>query len=218
MSDEITENSLENENTASFESAQEIESQSAESFEAPKEETVSYDSYQKVLNQRKADQKKARQFEEELRALREQLKAQENAKLEEKQEYKKLYEAQKAELDAIKSAQAEKDRIMVEKEKQSALVKELGGLKRDEYIRFADLKAIVIDDTGEIDMNSVRMEANRFRQSYGDLIKTETPVRVNSQAPSGTSPVLNQEKSAKDMSANEREAIKRQILMNQLKK
>lgn len=182
------------------------------------EQVVAWESHQKLLNQRKADQKKARALEEEVRALRDSIKQQENAKLEEKQEYKKLYEATRAELEAKKREQEERDKIMVNKEKQAALAKELGGLKNDAYFKFAELENIVIDDAGQVDQNSVRLEANRFRQAFPELVISTPSVRVNSQAPSGNGPVINQPKTAKEMSAAEREATKRQMLLDKLKK
>ena len=214
MSEEITESSVEHEESVDFN--EQVVPETAE--EEKSEQVVAWESHQKLLSQRKADQKKARQLEQEARELREQLKSIQNAKLEEKQEYKKLYEASRAELESIKREQEEKERIMVNKEKQAALIKELGGLRKNDYLKFADLENIVIDDSGQIDSNSVRLEANRFREAYPELIASKNPVRVNSQAPAGNSPVLNQAKKASELSGAEREAIKRQMLQDKLRK
>jgi len=213
MSDEIT-NEHNSEHSEELSAPLESSSEEAER----EDQFVAWESHQKLLNQRKADQRRAKELEKQYRELQQQLKEQEHRKLEEKQEYKKLYEASQSELDRLRAEQQEKQRIMVNKEKQAALVKELGGLHREEYIRFADLDAIVIEDSGEIDRNSVRLEANRFRESYPQLIKSETPVRINSQAPSGPSQTLNNQKSAGQMSTSEREHVKRQMLLNKLKK
>lgn len=221
MSDENTENVAEE--THNQEIMHEMAEETADQVESDaervrREQVVAWESHQKLLNQRKADQKKARELEAEVQALRESIKQQENAKLEEKQEYKKLYEATRQELEAKKREQEERDKIIVNKEKQAALAKELGGLKNDAYFKFAELENIVIDDSGQVDQNSVRLEANRFRQAFPELIASTPSVRVNSQAPSGNGPVLNQPKSPREMSASEREAIKRQMLLDKVKK
>lgn len=189
-----------------------------QSQEPTQEQVVAYETHQKLLNQRKADQRKARELEDKVRQLTESIKSAENAKLEEKQEYKKLYEATKVELEAKKREQEERDRIIVNKEKQAALNKELGGLKNDAYFRFAELDNIVIDDSGQVDLTSVRLEANRFRQNFPELITPSNPVRVNNQAPSGDAPVLSHQKDAREMSSSEREAFKRKAIMERLKK
>lgn len=216
MSEEITENTHVEESVSPIQEESHAEIVSEPVVE--EKQVVAWESHQKLLNQRKADQKKAKELEAQLRAMQDQVKQAENAKLEEKQEYKKLYEATKAELETKKREQEEKERIIVNKEKQAALSRELGGLRNDAYFRFAELDNIVIDDSGLVDQNSVRLEANRFRQAFPELIAASQPVRVNSQAPSGANPVVGQQKTAKEMSGAEREAIKKQILLDKLKK
>lgn len=183
------------------------------------EQVVAYDTHAKLLNQRKNDQGKLKEMADQLEQMKSQVKQQETAKLEEKQEYKKLYEASQNELEGIRKENQLKEKALVDDHKRRALEKELGGLKNAEYFRFADLSNIVVDeDTGLVDGNSVRLEANNFRKNYGELLTSTPSVRVNSNAPQNRADILTQKVSAQEMTADQRSAYKRNIIKERIKK
>jgi len=182
------------------------------------EDVVSYKNHEKLLNQRKADQQKMRSMEAELEKMRNDIKAAETAKLEEKQEYKKLYEHTLGELESVRNEISEKEQALVNDHKMRAVEKELGGLKNNAYLRFIDLSNVVInEENGMVDKNSVAFEANRIRSEFPEIIAAAPSARINSQAPSQKSDILHAPKSAAELNKNQRESLKRNIIQDRLK-
>jgi hypothetical protein len=61
---------------------------------------------------------------------------------------------------------------MVTSLKSQALERELGGVKKPSYLKaFADFNAISLTAEGEVDVNSLKEVANKFRAEHPDLIK-----------------------------------------------
>jgi len=174
-------------------------------------DSVAYQTHKKLLNQHKAAQKAQRDLAAKVAELEAERENAQKSKLEEKEEYKKLYEFQVEKNKAMEAEARAKDEALVEGVKKRALEKELGGWKKASYASFADLSNIVIGDDGLVDMNSVKIEANRYRQEYPELIESNKRVTVNNQAPSNDG-IIKPNKSAKEMSRDARSTSKRDFL------
>ena len=177
----------------------------------PQDDAVAYATHKKLLGQFKANQKAARDLAAKVAELETDKENATKSKLEEKQEYKKLYDNALGKIQAMETESIEKDKALVDGHKRRALEKELGGLRKSDYFKFADLGNIVIGDDGLVDVNSVKFEANRYRQEYPELLSTSKKIEVNNRAPSQDG-IIKQQKGAKEMSKNDRSNSKRDFL------
>lgn len=174
--------------------------------EAPKTpeqggDKVAYETYQKVLAERKKDQAKARELEAKLKELsefkssveqeRQKIKEQ---KLEEEGNWKALLEQRdnrlkeyEEKLNEYKSKNQSYEKNINDMIKLSAFDRALGGkLKKDEYYSFVDTDKIVINpETNQVDMDSLKNYANEFQNEHKELIDYKRS-KLPTDAPSGS--------------------------------
>lgn len=161
-----------------------------------KKDVVAYETYQKTLAQEKAAKQKALELEEKLNEILNAQKSQEEAKLNEKGEFKKLVELREQEIkklqDQINSISKERDNYkgnLDDTYKLQAFYDKLPGkIKRKEYLSFVDLDSIVVDpETGNIDSGSLQNVVSGFVENYGDLIEQNKFSGLPGDAPKGSS-------------------------------
>lgn len=180
-------------------------------IEEKQEDTVAFTTHKKLLGQFKQTQKSSRDQAARIAELEADRDNTEKAQLEQKQEYKKLYENALSKISTMETESVEKEKALVNEHKRRALERELGGLRKSDYFKFADLSNIVIADDGLVDENSVKFEANRYRQEFPELLKASKKVEMNNQAPSNDG-IIKQNKSVQEMSKQERSNNKRDFL------
>ena len=168
-------------------------------------EVVSPETHKRLLAQRKADQERARRAEEELAQLRAEKEARDAEQLAAQKRYEELYNSEKAKREAAEKANSEMTQKQVEASKRAALTKELGGLKKDEFLSFADLKSIRMNDDGSVDTDSVRDVATKFRQAYPELLAGKAAPGMGNVAPADPNPP--KEKPLAEMSTAELRAL-----------
>lgn len=151
--------------------------------EEEKEAFVSKKAYEEVSKDMHKHKSKAKELEAAVNELRSQIKAQEEAKLQETQQYKELFERREAELEEARKQAAEVKEQYLNTAKRNALKNELGGKIKDEYLSFADLGSIAVSDDGSIDPESIRMVANEFRKQHSQLIPPSDNAGITGQAP-----------------------------------
>jgi len=159
--------------------------------EVPKEtkaEVVSRKAYEEVTRDMHKNKQKAKELEMALNETQAQLKAQEEAKMHEQQQYKELFEKRDAELEQARQAAQQERSKFTRSVKMAALKQELGGSIKDQYLSFANLDAIAVNDDGTIDSEALRNVANDFRTEHGQLIPTDTSANVTGHAPSTGEP------------------------------
>jgi len=131
-------------------------------------------------------------------------KAEEEARMKEQENWKAL--AEKLELErqqAIEASQTLKQQVIREKKLQ-ALKSEIGNIK-DDYLIFANLDAIEVDENGSLSSESVREVANAFRESHGELIPQSNSANITSRSASSTGPVApNSDRRLSEMTFEER--------------
>lgn len=156
---------------------------------------VSYETYQKVLSEKKSVQSKLQELEGKFLETEKAQRLLEESKLNEKGEFKKLFELKEQEL----KLEREKN-LKLEKEKDSykgslddtyklnAFYDKLPGkIKRQEYLNFVDLDSIIINpETGNVDPTSVQNVVASFVENYSDLIKPNDFGRLPGDAPKGS--------------------------------
>ena len=144
---------------------------------------VSVDSYKRLLAQRKADRAKARDLETQLAQVQAEREQAEADRLAEQNKYKELYEKSEKSKKELETRLSDMTQSQITKEKKAALDKALGGIKKSEYLGFADLASIQMNDDGTVDMDSVATVANKFRESYPELVPTKTAGKLPYEAP-----------------------------------
>jgi hypothetical protein len=145
-------------------------------------DTVAYDTYRKLLSEKKKRDDEV----EALRVENEKLKSQEQqaqeAKLKEQQEWKKLHDLR------MKEVETERQKVEEERKKRQALESEVtNGLKinrflkavnghvEPQYFGLIDTSKIAVDpSTGQIDEASVQAAAREFEKTYGRVISTKS--------------------------------------------
>ena len=138
-----------------------------------------------LLNEKKREQMRNRELQEELDRIKGMLRKQEDEKLEEKQEYKTLWENTQREKERIEQELYTERAKTVKEKKVKAFNKVLGNsLSKDRYYDFVDLDNILVEDDGTINNDSVKYAVNLFRENYPELVAAKEFPKVGSQAPS----------------------------------
>lgn len=169
------------------------------------DEFVPKSAYFEVTRDMHKYKQERRELKAKLSEYEAKVRAEEEARLKEQERWKELserYEREKRE--AIEQAQNLKNAIIREKKIQ-ALKSELGGNVRDEYLSFANIDEIEVDESGSLSSESVRVVANKFRQEHGSLIPESRTANITSRSAASTGPVGQpQAKSLRDMTFEER--------------
>lgn len=139
--------------------------------------------------------------EAQINELRAQLKAQEEAKMQENEQWQELAKRREAELEEIKTQYSQKSSRFETAVKRTALKQELGGKIKEEYLQFANLSAIQMDEDGIVDSESLRQVANEFRKQHGQLIPKEHEGEITGHDSSIQE--IRNEKPVSEMSADE---------------
>lgn len=150
--------------------------------------SVSLDSHKRLLAQRKADRARVRELEAERATMQAEREQAEADRLAEQNKYKELYEKEVKAKKDLESKLSDMTTSQITKEKKLALDKALGGIKKSEYLGFADLASVQMNDDGTVDMESVATAANKFRESYPELVPTKQTGRIDTGAPRDAAP------------------------------
>jgi len=157
-----------------------------------KKDYVTYESWNKLVDQRKYDRKKMAEMAKELDKYRttEQERTQQD-QIKRGEFEKALEQERKLRLQAEEERKGLTDSLY-QQAKLYAFESELPGkLKHDHYRKHIDLNAIQIDpESGDIDQESVKSYVNNFMQSFGnDLVEVPTKKGLPSDAPGNGVPI-----------------------------
>lgn len=118
----------------------------------------------------------------EAEALKAQLKAREEAELVEQKKFQELFERERQEKENLLEETRRNKDMYIRSVKLSQLKAELGNVK-DEYLQFADIDGITMDDNGSLSPDSIREVANKFRQEHPGLLPASQNMNITSKAP-----------------------------------
>lgn len=166
-------------------------------------QAVSYETFDKLLNQRKKDREKLDTYEKQLQELSGWKKQIEESESIKKGEYEKILTTYKTENETLKSKLSEVQRSIVDGQKYNAFLDKLPGrLDRNEFLQFVDIEKIAIDpETGVVDEKTVQATVDNFVKNYGKLITATNSKSLPSHDRIGE--VGNQVKSVKKLSDEE---------------
>ena len=175
---------------------------------APKaEDKVSYETYQKLLGE-----KKKRDLE--LTEFKKREKDREEQELKQKEDYKKLLALRDEELQQTRSELAQSKSTLENGAKLQAFLDALDGQVDQQYWGLIDLNQVVLNpETGLPEDVSVKKAALEFKTKYGLVIKQANGMKMPNDAPKGNGSVgLSYEEwlklPAKDMRARLKDVIK----------
>lgn len=155
------------------------------------QETVSYQSFSKLLDQKKKTDDKLKEMEEALSLYRSKEKEAEEQKLREQGEYQKLVESREKDLEEAKrEAELERNRAsdlqktLIDSAKLQAVVERIPGrVKNKDYMAFIDVDSVAIDpETNTVDMSSVENVANSFLKNHPSLIDFDNRKKLPNEA------------------------------------
>jgi hypothetical protein len=147
--------------------------------EVLKKDSVAYETYQKVLSEKK-------KTAERLAILEAEKSDREKKELEAKGEYQKLIELEKKRADEAVSKITAFEEQMMQSRKLKALLGALGGQVDDKFLGFLPIDQIVIDpDSKEINLTSVASVAEQIKKQYPEFIKNPNAPRLPNMAPQG---------------------------------
>lgn len=137
--------------------------------EQREEAYVSKKAYEGVSNDMHKFKSKAKEAEARAAELELRLKAIEEEKMQELNQWEELAKKRAEELEVLQRQNAEKEQRAQQLAKRTALKLELGDV-RDEYLMHANLNAITINEDGSINKESVHEVANDFRTNHASLL------------------------------------------------
>lgn len=140
-------------------------------------DSVSYDTYRRLLNEAKKLKEQVKLQEEEKAKSHEQ-------KLREQQEWKALAEAKSAQAEHLEKAFREQQEQIVNGMKYQEFEKHLGGkLKNKDYATFIDFEKIVINpETKQIDSESVKSVVSSFVKEHAPLVEFANGAKMPNEA------------------------------------
>lgn len=146
--------------------------------EKPTSQSVSYETHQRLLGEKK-------KLAEKLAQLETTAAAQRTKELQEKEQYKTLYEEAKAQAEARQKALDEKQSMITNGMKLGEFLKALpnGARLEDQYFGLIPLDEIAIDETtGRPDPNSLKIVVDKFKTTFAKVIDQPTGARLPGQA------------------------------------
>jgi uncharacterized protein YhaN len=159
-----------------------------------KKDQVSYETYQKLLSQRKKDQERLATLEKEQAELLDRKKQDEEHKLNEKGEYKKIIELRESKISELSSKISElengaknlEEQLTARKKLEAFLTKLPARLIDKDYLRLVDFDEIIVDpDTREVDNESLDNAVNSFVKKHGRLLETKKTGMPNDATTAG---------------------------------
>ena len=141
---------------------------------------VSYETYQKVLNE-------AKKAKELVKTLAEEKARSDEKTLAEQQQWKTLADQYKTQLEQTKSVLSEQEKSIVNGLKYQEFEKHLGGkLKNRDYATFIDFEKIAINpESRTVDEESVKSVVNEFLKSHSPLVEFGSGAKLPNNAGAG---------------------------------
>lgn len=158
---------------------------SAEGLEQSPKDSVAYETYRKVLSEKKKRDSELKDALDRLNHYETAAKTRAEEELKSKDEWKKLLDIREAELLETKSKLSGLFEQQVNTAKLTTFFDALDGKVHKKYWDKIPLDQIVLDESaGEIDRASVQKAIESFKKEYPEVIMSEAGPRVSAVAPS----------------------------------
>lgn len=137
--------------------------------------------FQKLQKQMEEMQKEKQELAASLSKYKEAEQKAEEARLTEQNKWQEIAKQKQEELDKATAIVNQMKQSEVRNTRVRALMKEIGSVRNEEYLQFANLDMIDVVD-GKVDPKSVKLVAEDFQRRYPDLIGSKKPASNNSHA------------------------------------
>lgn len=184
-----------------------------ENDEGSKDDFVARNAYENAVSESKKAKARARAAEAKAAKLEADIKAQDEAKLEEEGRWKEIAEAKAKEAEEAKAENlAVRDKFHKQQKIQAVLNALPGKLKQTVYQSHILVDAIGIDDNGQPDAQAVTAEATRFMTDHKDLVQLSSDDDLpNVPAGKGGKPALTMDE-YKKLPLEERKKRRREMM------
>ena len=179
-------------------------------------DTVKYETYKKVLSEKKRRDDEVKELRETLEKREAEDKAKAESELEQQNKYKELLDLRTSELEKAKAEANHMRESRQQAMKLDSFLESLDSKLPKQYWGLVDLEAIKLNpDTHEVDDGSVASAVEIFRKSYPEvLLKKSTTTGLPSSAPSGTAAATRGEAQYANLPTAERNRILAAELLN----
>jgi hypothetical protein len=144
-----------------------------------KQDVVKYDTYQKVLNEKKKRDEELRKANEQISAFEQERKNIQEQSLREKEDFKKLFESRDGELKQTQTQLSQLQESINNSKKMSSFLGLLGESLEQPYWNLVDLDKIAIDPTtGKPDEQVSKQYAEEFRKTHWKLFDVAGGARM----------------------------------------
>jgi len=148
----------------------------------PPAETVARKAYEEVSGDMHKYKSKNKQLDMELSETKAKLKTIEENQLKEQAQWEELYKREKDKSGELEGKLHNEKNLFMRSVKLGALKSELGDVK-DVYLKHADVDEIIVNDDGTLGSESVKSVANSFRQSFPEVIPSQSNTNITSPIP-----------------------------------
>lgn len=177
--------------------------------EVQKEKVHSDKAFRQVSDDMHKYKQMVKDQQEQLDAIQREREEEKRKSMEKNQQFEDLYNAELKRNEELVQKLAEKDSSFLNVQKLNAVKDKLGQFKKPEYNKFIDTSRIIVDNDGNIDQSTVDNEVNRLKQEYPELIKVKAASALPDEAPESGKSI---EKSLHEMTAAERQEIRRKLI------
>jgi hypothetical protein len=140
--------------------------------EESKKDAVSYEQYQRLLGQRKADKSKLDEVTARLKAFERAEEERKEAEMVQKEQFKELNAQKDETIEALKKERDDWRSTVIDSQKLNAVTQFLPGkIANSEYYNLIDLKQVGFDtETGQVDTEAAQLVANKFMETHSRLV------------------------------------------------
>jgi len=149
---------------------QQEQQEEQESTDKEESKFVPVDAYNSLQAKASSEAQARKELEARLAQLEADRKANEEEELRQRQEFEKLWKKEKEEKEALAKRFQQNDQLYKDSIKKSHLKEALGGKIKDQYLDFADISKIELDERGLPTVESLKMVEEKFREEHSQLI------------------------------------------------
>lgn len=163
-------------------------------------ETVPYGKFRELLDEKKKLSSAFTDVKTQLDTLLSEKEEAEKKRLAEINDFKTLYEKTAKDKEKLVELYESEKRGKIRDRKYNAFLREVGGLRKDEYKSFVDIDDIPLKDDGDVDIEKVREFAFKFKEQFPELVAEPTKAPPPSTAPR-TGPVFDKPQTTAELLA-----------------
>jgi len=171
-----------------------------------KPDTVKYETYQRVLSEKKKRDEALSEALKRLSDLESQNKQRQEEELKAKEDYKKLLSLREEELNNMKKNLSEFKMKETISKKAHAFLTAVGGLKKNEYLDLVDFDQIILTDEGSVDEVSLEKYKDQWVTKFPETLMDSKKPNMPQTAP----------KPAVSSAADEKQALLQRIVDSNL--